>query len=123
MIATGIVRRSDDLRRIVIPKEICQTLRIKEGDPMEFFVNDDEIILKKYTPNQQTFALDCRDFVSKKYEEIVAINYMNDTTAVLFRAGRLVYIKKCAGDIFDMNVALCHAFAKAGYTYKNPVLE
>lgn len=123
MIATGIVRRSDALKRIAIPKEICQTLRIKEGDPMEFFVNDDEIILKKHTPNQQTFALDCRDFISKKYKEIMAINYINNTTTVLFRTGKLIYIKKCAGDIFDMNVALCYAFAKAGYTYKNPVLE
>ena len=123
MRATGIVRRSDDLGRIVIPKEIRQTLCIKEGDPMEIFVNDDEIILKKYTTNQQTFAPKCRDYVSNKYWEIVAINYMNDTTTVLFRNGTFVSVKRYAEDIFDMNVALCHAFAKAGYTYKNPICE
>ena len=123
MRATGIVKRCDVLGRIIIPKEVRQTLCIADGDPIEIFVNDDEIILKKYTSNQQTFAAKCRDYISEKYEEIVSINYMNDSTAVLFRAGRLVFIKRHAGDIFDMNVALCYAFAKAGFTYKNPVLE
>ena len=78
---------------------------------------------KKYRSNQQTLATKCRDYISEKYKEIVSINYMNDSAAVLFRAGRLVCIKRYIGDIFDMNVALCYAFAKAGYTYKNPVLE
>ena len=123
MRATGIVHRMDVIGCVAIPEEIRQTLRIKEGDPMEIFVNDDEIILKKYTSNQQTFATKCRDYVSNKYGEIVAINYMNDTTAVLFRNGTFVIVKRYAGDIFDMNVALCHAFAKAGYTYKNPICE
>ena len=51
MKATGIVRRIDDLGRIVIPKEIRRTLRIREGDPLEIFTNrDGEILLKKYSP-------------------------------------------------------------------------
>lgn len=51
MKATGIVRRIDDLGRVVIPKEIRRTLRIREGDPLEIFVaRDGEIILKKYSP-------------------------------------------------------------------------
>ena len=51
MKATGIVRRIDDLGRVVVPKEIRRTLRIREGDPMEIFTNHDgEIILKKYSP-------------------------------------------------------------------------
>jgi len=49
--ATGIVRRIDDLGRVVIPKEIRRTLRIREGDPLEIFVDrDGEVILKKYSP-------------------------------------------------------------------------
>ena len=48
MKATGIVRRVDDLGRIVIPKEIRQTLRIKEGDPMELWLDGESIVLKKY---------------------------------------------------------------------------
>ena len=51
MKATGIVRRIDDLGRVVVPKEIRRTLRIREGDPMEIFTDrEGEIILKKYSP-------------------------------------------------------------------------
>lgn len=51
MKATGIVRRIDDLGRVVIPKEIRRTLRIREGDPLEIFTDrDGGIILKKYSP-------------------------------------------------------------------------
>lgn len=49
--ATGIIRRIDDLGRIVIPKEIRKSLRIREGDSLEIFTHrDGEIILKKYSP-------------------------------------------------------------------------
>ena len=49
MKATGIVRRIDDLGRIVIPKEIRRTMRIREGDPLEIFTTrDGEVIFKKY---------------------------------------------------------------------------
>jgi len=51
MKATGIVRRIDDLGRVVIPKEIRRTLRIREGDPLEIFTDrQGEVILKKYSP-------------------------------------------------------------------------
>ena len=59
MKATGIVRRIDDLGRIVIPKEIRRTLRIREADPLEIFTDrEGEIILKKYSPigEMSTFA-------------------------------------------------------------------
>lgn len=47
---TGIIRRIDDLGRIVIPKELRKTLRIKNGDSLEIFVDSEDIILKKYSP-------------------------------------------------------------------------
>ena len=51
MKATGIVRRIDDLGRVVIPKEIRRTLRIREGDPLEIFMDrEGQVILKKYSP-------------------------------------------------------------------------
>ena len=51
MKATGIVRRIDDLGRIVIPKEIRRTLRIREGDPLEIYTDSNgEVIFKKYSP-------------------------------------------------------------------------
>ena len=65
--ATGIVRRIDDLGRIVIPKEIRRTLHIRESDPMEIFTSKEgEIILKKYSPigEMSTFA--------KQYAESLA---------------------------------------------------
>lgn len=67
MKATGIVRRIDDLGRIVIPKEIRRTLRIRESDPLEIFTDrEGEIILKKYSPigEMSTFA--------KQYTESLA---------------------------------------------------
>ena len=50
MKATGIVRRIDDLGRVVIPKEIRRTMRIREGDPLEIYTNSEgEVIFKKYS--------------------------------------------------------------------------
>ena len=57
--ATGIVRRIDDLGRIVIPKEIRRTLHIRESDPLEIYTDrEGQIILKKYSPigEMSTFA-------------------------------------------------------------------
>ncbi len=51
MKATGIVRRIDDLGRVVIPKEIRRTMRIREGDPLEIYTDrEGEVIFKKYSP-------------------------------------------------------------------------
>lgn len=51
MKATGIVRRIDDLGRVVIPKEIRRTMRIRDGDPLEIYTDSDgEVIFKKYSP-------------------------------------------------------------------------
>lgn len=58
MKATGIVRRIDELGRVVIPKEIRRTLRIREGDPLEIFTDrDGEVILKKYSPIGELSAI------------------------------------------------------------------
>ena len=57
MKATGIVRRIDDLGRVVIPKEIRRTLRLREGTPLEIFTDrEGEIILKKYSPMMELNA-------------------------------------------------------------------
>ena len=67
MKATGIVRRIDDLGRIVVPKEIRRTLRVREGDPMEIYTNHEgEIILKKYSPIGEI------DSFAKQYAESLA---------------------------------------------------
>ena len=69
MKATGIVRRIDDLGRVVVPKEIRRTLRIREGDPLEIFTDrEGEIILKKYSPIGElgTFAQQYADSLEKE---------------------------------------------------------
>lgn len=68
MKATGIVRRIDDLGRIVIPKEIRRTLRIHEGDPLEIYTDSDGmVIFKKYSPigELSEFALQYADTLNK----------------------------------------------------------
>jgi AbrB family transcriptional regulator (stage V sporulation protein T) len=50
MKATGIVRRIDDLGRVIIPKEIRRTLRLRDGDPMEIFIDNNNVVFKKYKP-------------------------------------------------------------------------
>ena len=58
MKATGIVRRIDDLGRILIPKEIRRTCNLREGDPMEIYLGeDDAIVLKKYDTEPEITAL------------------------------------------------------------------
>ena len=52
MKTTGIIRRIDDLGRVVIPKEIRRNLGIREGDPLEIFLHEDCVCFKKYIPNK-----------------------------------------------------------------------
>ncbi|HIT84818.1 MAG TPA: stage V sporulation protein T [Candidatus Ornithomonoglobus intestinigallinarum] len=68
MKATGIVRRIDDLGRVVIPKEIRRTMRIREGDPLEIYTEKDgEVIFKKYSPIGELgdFAADYAETLAK----------------------------------------------------------
>ncbi len=76
MKATGIVRRIDDLGRIVIPKEIRRVLRIREGDPLEIFTEKDgEVIFKKYSPMGElgSFAAQICDSLHKTTGAAAAI--------------------------------------------------
>ncbi len=76
MKATGIVRRIDDLGRVVIPKEIRRTLRIREGDPLEIFTqNNGEVIFKKYSPVGELgpYTKQCVDILSRTSGMSVAI--------------------------------------------------
>ncbi len=69
MKSTGIVRKLDDLGRIVLPVELRRTLQIEEKDPVEIFVEDDMIILKKYQPSC-LFCGDAKDVISFKGRNI-----------------------------------------------------
>ena len=85
MKATGVVRRIDDLGRIVIPKEIRKTLRIKEGDPLEIFTDKDgEIILKKYSPigELSEFAINYAETLAKTTGHIACFTDKDTVIAV-----------------------------------------
>ena len=87
MKATGIVRRIDDLGRVVVPKEIRRVLRIREGDPLEIFTsNGGEIILKKYSPINELgqFAGEYADTASSVLDSIVIVS---DTDHVVAASG------------------------------------
>lgn len=85
MKATGIVRRIDDLGRVVIPKEIRRTLRIREGDPLEIYVDrEGEVILKKYSPVGELgdFAKEYADSLYEAIGQIILIADRDNIVAV-----------------------------------------
>ncbi|HOJ77235.1 MAG TPA: stage V sporulation protein T [Bacillota bacterium] len=87
MKATGIVRRIDDLGRVVIPKEIRRTLRIREGDPLEIFVDrEGEVILKKYSPIGELgdFA---KEYADSLYESTGHIALIADRDMIIAVSG------------------------------------
>lgn len=89
MKATGIVRRIDDLGRVVIPKEIRRTLRIREGDPLEIFTDKDGVVIfKKYSllGDQGEFAMDICDALNKTTRLTAAVT---DRDTVIAASGGL----------------------------------
>lgn len=87
MKATGIVRRIDDLGRVVIPKEIRRTLRIREGDPLEIFTDrEGEVILKKYSPIGELgdFA---NEYVESMHQSLGHIACVADKDSIVAVAG------------------------------------
>ena len=85
MSTTGIIRRIDELGRIVIPKEIRKVLRIKEGDPIEIFTGrEGEVILKKYSPigELSEFATGYAETLSKTTGHIACITDKDSVIAV-----------------------------------------
>lgn len=103
MKATGIVRRIDDLGRVVIPKEIRRTLRIREGDPLEIFVDrDGEVILKKYSPIGELgdFAKEYAESLSESTGHIALISD-RDTVIAVAGASKKEYLDKPIGAMLE----------------------
>ena len=85
MRATGIVRRIDDLGRVVIPKEIRRTMRIREGDPLEIYTDrEGEVIFKKYSPigEMNSFASQYAEALHRTAELCVVITDRDAVIAV-----------------------------------------
>lgn len=96
MRATGIVRRIDELGRVVIPKEIRRTLRIREGDPLEIFTDHDgEVVLKKYSPIGEISAI-AKDYTDSLHRTLGHIALISDRDAIVASsgAGKRDYIEK-----------------------------
>lgn len=118
MKATGITRRIDDLGRIVIPKTIRESVKIKEGDPLEIFIENNNIVLKKYFADKKTLAESCAEWVNKNKNIINSVISMGDKTMCSFKkeSGSYsveVYHNKL--DTFDLNIAICYCAIKCGF--------
>lgn len=102
MKATGIVRRIDDLGRVVIPKEIRRTMRIREGDPLEIFTDrDGEVIFKKYSPIGEllSFASQYADTLYKTCTNPIIICDRDTVVAFAGLSKKECADKKVASDI------------------------
>ena len=87
MKATGIVRRIDDLGRVVIPKEIRRTMRIREGDPLEIYTDrEGEVIFKKYSPIGELAAF-AGEYAETLYKTCSLSIIICDRDAVIATAG------------------------------------
>ncbi|MDO4963098.1 MAG: stage V sporulation T C-terminal domain-containing protein [bacterium] len=88
MKATGIIRRIDDLGRIVIPKEIRKNLRIKEGDNLEIFVENEDVVLKKYSMMNKINDL-AQELTDAVYTFMKHSIFITDTDSIVAGSGEL----------------------------------
>lgn len=84
MKSTGIVRKVDELGRVVVPKELRRRLGIDDGDPVEIFSDGDKIVLQKYQPNAE------KEEVTAELEKLVAEAKSQNQIDVLQRAIKLI---------------------------------
>ena len=102
MKATGIVRRIDDLGRVVIPKEIRRTMRIREGDPLEIYTSrDGEVIFKKYSllGGVEDFAGQLCETMSRSTGRICAVTDRDTVIAVAGGAKRELLGKRITAEL------------------------
>ena len=117
MKATGIVRRIDDLGRIVIPKEIRRTMRIRDGDPLEIYTDDGKIVMEKYNQSNGSREAALRFLAQAK--PIGTFSFTGKTTIYTSHTGIAPCIGKadcCPKDQYDpvigMAIAYCRAIGK-----------
>lgn len=105
MKATGIVRRIDDLGRVVVPKEIRRTLRIREGDPLEIFTDrEGGVILRKYSPIRELgeFAQQYADSMAKATGYTVAISDKDQIIASAGDSRKELISKKISSELEEV---------------------
>lgn len=129
MKCTGIVRRIDDLGRVVIPKEIRRTMKIKEGDPLEIFVGNGGVVLKKYREDIASVWHDvCAEYIEvvHQHPEMQDVRYMyidGVTTCIGFAKNARGKVEKYVGtarlnaaeDKYDPIIGQAIAYCRALY--------
>lgn len=108
MKATGIVRRIDDLGRVVIPKEIRRTMRIREGDPLEIYTDTDgQVIFKKYSPMGELseFAVQICDALHKTTGVIAAVCDRDTVIAVAGGGKRELLERRVSRELEELMTA------------------
>lgn len=116
MKATGIVRRIDDLGRVVIPKEIRRTMRIREGDPLEIYTDrDGEVIFKKYSPMGElgTFVSELAEALSRTAGLSCAICDRDAVIAAAGGAKKDIFEKSISSDL-EMLMEQRHIYEHSG---------
>ena len=118
MKATGIIRRIDELGRVVIPKEIRRNMKIQDGDPLEIFIEDDGIIFKKYIADEKVVAESCADWVNRHKNIISSVIFTENKTVCTFKSGNVyetAEVNHHKSDAFDLNIAICYCAIKCGF--------
>ena len=109
-----VARRMDNWGRIMIPKEICKNVGVREGEPLEIFTENNMICIKKYEPEKKEREK-IREYVAQNYHRILSLFSDGDTTTVVFETGKKVSVKKYTTDEFDLTMAIYYAMLKADY--------
>lgn len=126
MKATGIVRRIDDLGRVVIPKEIRRTMRIREGDPLEIFTDrDGEVIFKKYSPIGElgNFAIQYAETLSKTSGHPICITDKDNIIAVSGASKKELVEKKVSSELEKVMEDKSTFMAKTGENKRIPIID
>lgn len=117
MKSTGIVRRVDDLGRIVIPKEIRKYLNIREGEALELFIENNKLIFTKYN-NGEEISRNCTKWVNDHKQEIISVSFLGRETMCAFQVNGTIkrgYVTYDLRDNFDINVAICYCAKQVGF--------
>lgn len=118
MKATGIVRRIDDLGRVVIPMEIRRSLNLKDNAPLEIYVDHerDEIIFRRYKTETENIADECAKLVAKAVDNGFIYNlFIENGDVTIYTPKGKATAKRNPKDTFNLNVGICAALAKLGY--------
>ena len=93
---TGIVRRIDELGRVVIPKEIRKTLRIKQGDPLEIYTDKDELLFRKYSPIASLYG-----YAEDVIESLASVS---ERPCLICDTDKVIFASRLGKDVVDRNL-------------------